>query len=250
MVEYTGGSTGVSLALVCAVKRYPLHIVTSDAFAREKLDHMRIARRASCTLVPSDGGRMTRAADARHDRGGARHRRADRRLLDRPAEQPRPARRPITPMADEIWAQTGGRDRRLRAERRHRRVAARHRRRRCARRSRRIRIVAVEPAESPVLSGGPAGRAQDRRHRRRLRRAAVARRTSPTGSSRSRPRRRRPWRCAWRARKACSPAPRPAPTSSPRCAWPSELGPDATVVTVMCDTGMKYLSTALYSGRA
>ena len=45
VVEYTGGSTGVSLALVCAVKGYPLHIVTSDAFAREKLDHMRILGR-------------------------------------------------------------------------------------------------------------------------------------------------------------------------------------------------------------
>jgi cysteine synthase len=31
VVEYTGGSTSVSLALICAVKRYPLHIVTSDA---------------------------------------------------------------------------------------------------------------------------------------------------------------------------------------------------------------------------
>jgi len=34
VVEYTGGSTGVSLALVCAVKGYPLHIVTSDAFSK------------------------------------------------------------------------------------------------------------------------------------------------------------------------------------------------------------------------
>src|SRR5687768_5458124 len=42
VVEYTGGSTGVSLSLVCAVKGHPLHIVSSDAFAREKLDHMRI----------------------------------------------------------------------------------------------------------------------------------------------------------------------------------------------------------------
>src|SRR6266851_461928 len=42
VVEYTGGSTGVSLSLVCAVKGYPLHIVTSDAFAPEKLDHMKI----------------------------------------------------------------------------------------------------------------------------------------------------------------------------------------------------------------
>src|ERR1700682_4332574 len=42
VVEYTGGSTGVSLSLICAVKGYPVHIVTSDAFAREKLEHMKI----------------------------------------------------------------------------------------------------------------------------------------------------------------------------------------------------------------
>src|SRR5271156_2891951 len=41
-VESTGGSTGVSLALICAVKKHPLRIVTSDAFAREKLAHMRL----------------------------------------------------------------------------------------------------------------------------------------------------------------------------------------------------------------
>ena len=58
VVEYTGGSTGVSLALVCAVKGYPLHIVTSDAFAKEKLDYMRILG-ATLQIVPSDSGRMT-----------------------------------------------------------------------------------------------------------------------------------------------------------------------------------------------
>src|SRR5499425_607134 len=58
VVEYTGGSTGVSLSLVCAVKGYPLHIVTSDAFTREKLDHMRLLG-ARLRIVPSDGGRMT-----------------------------------------------------------------------------------------------------------------------------------------------------------------------------------------------
>jgi cysteine synthase len=41
VVEYTGGSTGSSLALVCALKGYPLRIVTSDAFAAEKLSTMR-----------------------------------------------------------------------------------------------------------------------------------------------------------------------------------------------------------------
>src|SRR3954451_4768976 len=58
VVEYTGGSTGVSLALICAVKGYPLHLVTSNAFAREKLDHMRILG-ATLQVVPSESGRMT-----------------------------------------------------------------------------------------------------------------------------------------------------------------------------------------------
>ncbi len=40
VVEYTGGSTGSSLAFVCAIKGYPLRIVTSNAFAREKLRTM------------------------------------------------------------------------------------------------------------------------------------------------------------------------------------------------------------------
>ena len=38
IVEYTGGSTGTSLALICVAKGYRLHIVTSDAFSREKRD--------------------------------------------------------------------------------------------------------------------------------------------------------------------------------------------------------------------
>jgi cysteine synthase len=58
VVEYTGGSTGVSLSLICAVKRYPLHIVTSDAFAQEKLDHMKILG-ARLQIVRSESGRMT-----------------------------------------------------------------------------------------------------------------------------------------------------------------------------------------------
>ena len=48
----------MSLSLVCAVKGYPLHIVTSDAFAREKLDHMKLLG-AKLQIVPSESGRMT-----------------------------------------------------------------------------------------------------------------------------------------------------------------------------------------------
>src|SRR5512138_1445207 len=41
VVEFTGGSTGTSLAMVCIAKGYSLFIVTSDAFSPEKLNHMR-----------------------------------------------------------------------------------------------------------------------------------------------------------------------------------------------------------------
>ena len=58
IVEYTGGSTGASLALICAAKGYRLHIVTSNVFSREKLDHMS-ALGAELTLVPSEGGLTT-----------------------------------------------------------------------------------------------------------------------------------------------------------------------------------------------
>ena len=59
VVEYTGGSTGVSLALVCAVKGYPLRIVTSDAFAAEKLDAHAAARRAARYDARATAARMT-----------------------------------------------------------------------------------------------------------------------------------------------------------------------------------------------
>jgi cysteine synthase A len=59
VVEYTGGSTGASLALVCAARGYRLRIVSSDAFSQEKLDQM-AALGAELTLVPSEGGLTTR----------------------------------------------------------------------------------------------------------------------------------------------------------------------------------------------
>jgi cysteine synthase len=58
LVEFSGGSTGSSLAFVCAVKGYPLSIVSSDAFSPEKLATMR-AFGADLTIVPSDEGRIT-----------------------------------------------------------------------------------------------------------------------------------------------------------------------------------------------
>ena len=58
VVEYSGGSTGSSLAFVCAVKGYRFKVVSSDAFAREKLQTMK-AFGAELILVPSEGGKTT-----------------------------------------------------------------------------------------------------------------------------------------------------------------------------------------------
>lgn len=58
VVEYTGGSTGSSLAFVCAVKGYRFRVVSSDAFAKEKLQTMKVFG-SELNMVPSQGGRVT-----------------------------------------------------------------------------------------------------------------------------------------------------------------------------------------------
>src|SRR5687768_1814583 len=60
VIEYTGGSTGSSLATVCAVKGYAFSPLSSDAFAREKIQTME-ALGAGVEIVPSDGGKVTPA---------------------------------------------------------------------------------------------------------------------------------------------------------------------------------------------
>jgi cysteine synthase len=58
VVEYTGGSTGSSLAMICAYKGYHAHFVSSDAFAEEKLQTMR-AFGAELDIIPSENGLIT-----------------------------------------------------------------------------------------------------------------------------------------------------------------------------------------------
>jgi cysteine synthase len=60
VVEFTGGSTGSSLAMVCAVKGYKFAPLCSDAFAREKIQTME-AFGAEVEMVASDGGKVTPA---------------------------------------------------------------------------------------------------------------------------------------------------------------------------------------------
>jgi cysteine synthase A len=154
VVEYTGGSTGVSLSLICAVKGYPLHIVTSDAFAREKLEHMKILG-AKLQIVRSESGRMTEkltrdmieAARIIAEKTGSF-------WTDQLNNKDQMAA--YHKMAEEIWVQTDGQidgfvqSVGTAASLRGTAEALRGH-------NEQIRIVAVEPAESPVLSGGQTG---------------------------------------------------------------------------------------------
>lgn len=58
VVEYTGGSTGISLAFVCAVKGYRCRIVSNDAVAKEKLRSMQVFG-AELEVLNSQGGKLT-----------------------------------------------------------------------------------------------------------------------------------------------------------------------------------------------
>lgn len=58
VVDFTGGSTGSSLAMVCAALGFRAHFVSSDAFAEEKLQTMR-AFGAALEIVPSVNGKVT-----------------------------------------------------------------------------------------------------------------------------------------------------------------------------------------------
>ncbi len=154
VVEYTGGSTGAALALVCAAKGYPLRIVTSDAFSRDKLDHM-AALGAELIFVPSEGGLTTRklildmieqAQRLSRDEGAY--------LVDQLSNADSIAG--YEALGEEIWRQTAGRvDAFVHSVgtaaslRGVATVLTRHKPE--------VRIVAVEPAESAVLSGGEAG---------------------------------------------------------------------------------------------
>ncbi|MGH9829605.1 MAG: PLP-dependent cysteine synthase family protein, partial [Blastocatellia bacterium] len=154
VVEYTGGSTGVSLSLVCAVKGYPLHIVTSDAFSQEKLDHMRILG-ARIQIVPSEGRGMTEkltrdmieaARIVAEKTGGFWTDQMNNR--DQIAAYHK--------MAEEICTQAGGQIdgfvQSVGTAASLRGIAEG-----LTRRTEKIRVVAVEPSESPVLSGGRPG---------------------------------------------------------------------------------------------
>jgi cysteine synthase len=243
VVEYTGGSTGVSLAFVCAAKRIPLRIVTSEAFSREKRDHM-VALGARLTLVASPTGGTTKALTlemietARNLAASPGSYWTDQ--LNNKDQLASYAR-----MGDEIWEQANGEVtafvHSVGTAGSLRGIATRLREHDAS-----VHIVAVEPAESAVLSGGPSGShkiegtgagfvvplwtdtlADEIRTVSSEEAMAMARQLTreegifagtSTGGN-----------VAIALRIA------------------ERLGPGHTVVTVAADSGMKYLSTALYA---
>lgn len=153
VVEYTGGSTGSSLALVCSIKGYPLRIVSSDAFAAEKTATMR-ALGAEVELLSSPEGitpelipRMMARAREIADEVGAyatdQFRNVD--MIDGYRELGRELADQLTDRLDALCLYVGtagcflGTSRALRE-----RIPNVHR-------------VVIEPAESAVISGGPPG---------------------------------------------------------------------------------------------
>jgi len=238
VVEYTAGSTGVSLALVCAVKAYPLYIVSSDAFAQEKLNHMKMLG-ARLQILHSDSGGMTEkltrdmieAARIIAEKTGSFW--TDQMNNKDPIAA-------YHKMAEEIWTQTNGQidgfvqcvgtagsiRGNVEGLRRH---------------NPKIRIVAVEPAESAVLSGGHAGS-----HKIDgvgagfvvpLWQEDIADQIEQVSTEEA----------AAMARRLAREEGVFAGTSTganviAALRLAEQLGPCATIVTVMVDTGMKYLS--------
>ena len=154
VVEYTGGSTGTSLAFVCAARGYRARIVTSDAFSQEKRDHM-AALGAELVLGPSEGGLTTKKL-----------------ILDMIEQARELSREPgafwtdqlnnldsvagYHPLGEEIWSDSGGRIDAfvhcVGTGASSRGVATVLKRHRPA-----VKVVVVEPAESSVLRGGAPG---------------------------------------------------------------------------------------------
>lgn len=245
VVEYTGGSTGASLALVCAAKGYRLKIVSSDAFSPEKLNQM-VALGAELTLVPSAGGQTTKKL-----------------ILDMVETARELAREPHTfwtdqlrnhdaiagyhPLAEEIWRQTRGEvDAFVHSvgtaacSRGVATVLKRH--------NREVRVAVVEPAESAVLSGGEAGP-----HKIEgigigstppLWDPSVVDEIQPVATEEAKAMTRRLAREEGLFAGTSSGA---NVVAAIRLA--ERLGPQAKIVTLMCDSGLKYLNTDLFAPR-
>jgi len=153
VVEYTGGSTGSSLAYVCALKGYPLRIVSSDAFAREKLRTIEVFG-AELELIPSPDGitpeliprMIERSKEIVEETSGyATDQFRNHDMLDGYGGLARELLEQLEGRIDAFCAYVGTAGCFVGVTRELRRTLPE------------LLRAAIEPAESPVLSGGPAG---------------------------------------------------------------------------------------------
>ena len=242
VVEYTAGTTGISLALVCAAKGYRLHTVFSDAFSDEKRRTME-ALGATVEDVQSDHGRITeQLIKAMIIRAGELSAEPGHWACDQLNN--RDAITGYLALGQEIWQQSYGR-----VDAFVQFVGTAHSIHGTARGLRGhlpgLRVIAVEPAESAVLSGGPTGS-----HRiegtgigfippfwEPSEVDAIERVSSDEAMAMSR-------RLAREEGIFAGTSSGGNVVAALRVA--EQLGPDATVVTVMVDSGFRYLSTGLY----
>lgn len=154
VVEYTAGTTGISLALVARALGYQTHFVFSDAFSAEKRRTM-LAFGATLTDVASEGGKINRdLIQAMIARAGEISKKPGHWWADQ--LQNRDGAGGYTGLGEEIWQQTGGR-----VDAVVHTISTAHSMHGMSRALRRenpdILVVAVEPDESAVLSGRPPG---------------------------------------------------------------------------------------------
>ena len=242
VVEYTGGSTGTSVALVCAAKGYPLHIVTTDAASKEKRSHMR-ALGAELTIIPSVGGQLTKELTETMIETA-------RQLSEAPDVYWTNQFHNVNQLtgyqalAEEIWEQTDGEvDAFVQSvgtsgSLRGTSVGLR-------RRAPKLQIVAVEPAESAVLSGGEPGahmiEGMGPGFVPPLWEPSLVNDIIPISTEEA----------MEMARRLAQEEALFAGTSSganvvAALRVAERLGPEATVLTLLVDTGLKYLSTEQY----
>lgn len=246
LVEYTGGSTGTSLAFVCAARGVPLTLVSSDAFSREKRDHMR-ALGATVIELPSEGGRTTKALIERMMAHAAELAAAPGACAADQFRNPHAAAG-YAPLAQELWQQADGAlDAFVQSVGTAQCILGVSRVLRGLRAG--VRVVAVEPAESAVLAGGAPGP-----HKIEgvgpgfvppLWGQVAADEIVPVSTADAKA----------MARRLAHEEGLFAGTSTganvvAALALAQRLGPGRTVATLACDSGLKYLSTDLYAPAA
>jgi len=242
VVEYTSGTTGISLAMVCAAKGYAFHAVFSDAFSDEKRLAMK-AFGAQITDVPSDRKKITEELiKAMIEKSRVISRKPGHWWSDQLSNKD--AVLGYYLLGEEVWTQMGGNvDAFVHV------VGTAHSIHGVTKSLRKhkpdLRVTAVEPAESAVLSGRSTGSHEIEGigigfvpplwEPDQVDEIATVSTEDARGMAR---------RLAREEGLFAGISSGANVVAAIRVA--SKLGPKATVVTILVDSGLRYLSSNLY----